>query len=86
MNNYIRSPPLRLKRESGKEGRKELLHLIPPPKGKWGRAQALQAAKQAVAGWEAGSVSSRRTSAVAANEAAEFAQLCHKVLRAVHRE
>ncbi len=49
------------------------------------RAQALDAANAAVAGWEAGSVASRRAALDAAKVAAEFSQLCHKFMRSVHR-
>ena len=48
-------------------------------------AQALDAAKAAVTGWEAGSVASRRGALDAAKVAAEFSQLCHKFMRSVHR-
>ena len=47
--------------------------------------QALDAANAAVAGWEAGSVASRRAALDAAKVAAEFSQLCHKFMRSVHR-
>lgn len=47
--------------------------------------QALEAAKAAVTGWEAGSVASRRGALDAAKVAAEFSQLCHKFMRSVHR-
>ena len=47
--------------------------------------QALDAAKAAVTGWEAGSVASRRGALDAAKVAAEFSQLCHKFMRSVHR-
>lgn len=49
------------------------------------RAQAVDAANAAVAGWEAGSVASRRAALDAAKVAAEFSQLCHKFMRSVHR-
>ncbi|KAK9825657.1 hypothetical protein WJX81_006313 [Elliptochloris bilobata] len=47
--------------------------------------KALDAANAAVAGWEAGSVASRRAALDAAKVAAEFSQLCHKFMRSVHR-
>ncbi|CAL8461977.1 g1508 [Coccomyxa elongata] len=47
--------------------------------------KALEAAKAAVTGWEAGSVASRRGALDAAKVAAEFSQLCHKFMRSVHR-
>ncbi len=47
--------------------------------------QALDAANASVAGWEAGSVASRRAALDAAKVAAEFSQLCHKFMRSVHR-
>eukprot|EP00884_Botryococcus_braunii_P008997 jgi/Botrbrau1/18099/Bobra.0687s0001.1 len=45
--------------------------------------KALNAAKEAVEGWEGGSVASRLAACEAAKEAAEHAQLCHKFMRAV---
>jgi hypothetical protein len=47
--------------------------------------QALAAANEAVEGWETGSATSRLAANVAAKEAAEFAQLCHKFMRAVQK-
>ena len=47
--------------------------------------QALEAAKKAVQGWEAGSTSTRRAALESAKIAAEHSQLCHKFIRAVNK-